>query len=108
MKHFHGVLEDDHVTLFENNRRKDESYSLSDVKLVAPVNPSKIVCVGRNYAEHAAELGNEVADRTAVVSEGPFCPHKHGDKITLPKYSKQVEHEGELAMLSDVSCRIAV
>jgi len=96
---FAGVLEDDHVTLFENNRRKDESYSLSDVKLVAPVNPSKIVCVGRNYAEHAAELGNEVPTEPLLFLKAPSALINHGDKITLPKYSKQVEHEGELAIV---------
>ena len=51
---FTGVLEGDRVTIFENNARKDEAFPLVDVELFPPVNPSKIVCVGRNYAEHAA------------------------------------------------------
>src|SRR5215471_12125303 len=93
-----GVIEEDRVVLFENNRRKDESYPLSDVKLVAPVSPSKIVCVGRNYAEHAAELGNEVPTDPLLFLKAPSAVINHEDRISLPKYSKQVEHEGELAL----------
>jgi 2-keto-4-pentenoate hydratase/2-oxohepta-3-ene-1,7-dioic acid hydratase in catechol pathway len=102
---FAGVLEDDRVTVFENNRRKNESYALADVKLVAPVNPSKIVCVGRNYAEHAAELGNDVPTEPLLFLKAPTAVIKNGDSIVLPKYSKQVEHEGELAIVIGRRCR---
>ena len=102
---FAGVIEEDSVTLFENNRRKNESFPLSDVKLTAPVNPSKIVCVGRNYAEHAAELGNEVPSEPLLFLKAPSAIINDGDKITLPKYSRQVEHEGELAIVIGRKCR---
>jgi 2-keto-4-pentenoate hydratase/2-oxohepta-3-ene-1,7-dioic acid hydratase in catechol pathway len=102
---FNGVLENDRVTIFENNRRRDESYPLSDVKLLAPVNPSKIVCVGRNYAEHAAELGNEVPTEPLLFLKAPSAVINNGDLIVLPKYSKQVEHEGELAIVIGRRCR---
>jgi 2-keto-4-pentenoate hydratase/2-oxohepta-3-ene-1,7-dioic acid hydratase in catechol pathway len=102
---FNGVLEDDRVTIFENNRRRDESYPLSDVKLLAPVNPSKIVCVGRNYAEHAAELGNVVPTEPLLFLKAPSAVINNGDQIVLPKYSKQVEHEGELAIVIGRRCR---
>ena len=102
---FNGVLENDRVTIFENNRRRDESYPLSDVKLLAPINPSKIVCVGRNYAEHAAELGNEVPTEPLLFLKAPSAVINSGDPIVLPKYSKQVEHEGELAIVIGRRCR---
>ena len=102
---FAGVIEEDSVTLFENNRRKNESFPLSDVKLSAPVNPSKIVCVGRNYTEHAAELGNEVPSEPLLFLKAPSAIINDGDKITLPKYSRQVEHEGELAIVIGRKCR---
>ena len=102
---FAGVIEGDRVTVFENNRRKNESYPLSDVKLVAPVNPSKIVCVGRNYAEHAAELGNDVPTEPLLFLKAPSAVINDGEKIVLPKYSKQVEHEGELAIVVGRKCR---
>jgi 2-keto-4-pentenoate hydratase/2-oxohepta-3-ene-1,7-dioic acid hydratase in catechol pathway len=102
---FAGVIEEDRITLFENNRRRNESYPLSDVKLVAPVNPSKIVCVGRNYAEHAAELGNEVPAEPLLFLKAPSAVINHDENIKLPKYSKQVEHEGELAIVIGRKCR---
>lgn len=100
-----GVIEGDRVTVFENNRRRDESYPLADVRLLAPVSPSKIVCVGRNYAEHAAELGNEVPTEPLLFLKAPSSIINSGETITLPKYSKQVEHEGELAIVIGRRCR---
>jgi 2-keto-4-pentenoate hydratase/2-oxohepta-3-ene-1,7-dioic acid hydratase in catechol pathway len=102
---FAGVIDDDRVTVFENNRRKDASYPLTDIKLVSPVNPPKIVCVGRNYAEHAAELGNEVPTEPLLFLKAPSAVINNGDTIVLPKYSKQVEHEGELAIVIGRRCR---
>src|ERR1043165_3800136 len=58
-----GVLEGDHVVVFEDNRRKDEAFAFSDVKLLPPVAPSKIVCVDRNYAEHEGELAVVIGRR---------------------------------------------
>src|SRR5215475_4190279 len=100
-----GVLDGDRVIVFENNRKKDESYALSDVKLLAPVAPSKIVCVGRNYAEHAAELGNEVPTEPLLFLKAPSAIINNGDTIVLPPQSQQVEHEGELAVVIGRRCR---
>ena len=99
-----GVLDGDRVIVFENNRKQDESYSLSDVKLVAPVTPSKIVCVGRNYAEHAAELGNEVPTEPLLFLKAPSAIINSGEPIVLPAQSKQVEHEGELGVVIGRRC----
>jgi 2-keto-4-pentenoate hydratase/2-oxohepta-3-ene-1,7-dioic acid hydratase in catechol pathway len=73
--------------------------SLSDVKLLAPVAPSKIVCVGRNYREHAAELGNKMPDEPLLFLKAPSAIIGSGDHIELPRASEQVEHEGELGVV---------
>ena len=75
------------------------SFPLDEVKLLAPVVPSKIVCVGRNYREHAAELGNKMPDEPLLFLKAPSAVIASGDKIELPPASQQVEHEGELGVV---------
>ena len=72
---------------------------LDEVKLVAPVTPSKVVCVGRNYREHAAELGNKMPDEPLLFLKPPSSVIGDGDRIELPSQSQQVEHEGELGVV---------
>ena len=67
--------------------------------------PSKIVCVGRNYAEHAAELGNEVPKEPLLFLKAPSAMIRHEDVIRIPNQSSQVEHEGELAVIMGASCK---
>jgi 2-keto-4-pentenoate hydratase/2-oxohepta-3-ene-1,7-dioic acid hydratase in catechol pathway len=73
--------------------------ALSEVKLLAPVVPTKIVCVGRNYVEHAAELGNKMPDQPLLFLKPPSAVIASGDEILLPPESQQVEHEGELGVV---------
>jgi 2-keto-4-pentenoate hydratase/2-oxohepta-3-ene-1,7-dioic acid hydratase in catechol pathway len=61
--------------------------------------PSKIVCVGRNYAAHARELGNEVPDRPLLFLKPPSSLLGSGEPIELPPDSRQVEHEGEIGIV---------
>jgi 2-keto-4-pentenoate hydratase/2-oxohepta-3-ene-1,7-dioic acid hydratase in catechol pathway len=75
------------------------SFPLDDVKLLAPVEPSKIVCVGRNYREHAAELGNKMPDEPLLFLKAPSAVIASEQKIELPPASQQVEHEGELGVV---------
>jgi len=75
------------------------SIPLDDVKLLAPVVPSKIVCVGRNYREHAAELGNKMPDEPLLFLKAPSAVIAFGERIVLPTASQQVEHEGELGVV---------
>ena len=84
--------------------RGSRSSRLSDVRLVAPVEPSKIVCIGRNYAAHAAELGNEVPKEPLMFLKPPSSIIGPGEAIVLPKYSQRVEHEGELALVIGRRC----
>ena len=69
------------------------------------MSPSKIVCVGRNYAEHAAELGNEVPKEPLLFLKAPSALITEGDNIVIPEQSAQVEHEGELAVVISRECR---
>ncbi|MFI5279250.1 MAG: fumarylacetoacetate hydrolase family protein [Gemmatimonadales bacterium] len=61
--------------------------------------PSKIVCVGRNYAAHAKELGNKVPDRPLLFLKPPSSVISNGDTIVLPPDSQQVEHEAEIGVM---------
>ena len=67
--------------------------------------PSKIVCVGRNYADHAAELGNQVPKEPLLFLKAPSAVIRHGDTIRIPAQSDQVEHEGELAVIIGKDCK---
>jgi len=67
--------------------------------------PSKIVCVGRNYADHAAELGNDVPKEPLLFLKAPSSLIHNGDEIVIPTYSGRVEHEGELAVIIGDVCR---
>lgn len=80
------------------------THALADVTLVAPVTPSKIVCVGRNYAAHAAELGNEIPKEPMIFLKPPSSIVGPGEPIVLPRYSQRVEHEGELAIVIGKTC----
>ena len=67
--------------------------------------PTKIVCVGRNYAEHAKELGNEVPKDPLLFLKAPSALVRHSDAILIPPQSSQVEHEGELAVIIGRTCK---
>jgi len=69
------------------------------MKLLEPIHPSKIICVGRNYREHAAELGNKMPDEPLLFLKPPSAIIYSGDEIVLPSASQQVEHEGELGVV---------
>jgi len=84
--------------------RGSRSSRLTDVRLLAPVEPSKIVCIGRNYAAHAAELGNEVPKEPLLFLKPPSSIIGTEEAIVLTKYSQKVEHEGELAMVIGRRC----
>ena len=67
--------------------------------------PSKIICVGRNYADHAAELGNDVPTEPLLFLKAPSAIIFDKDVIVIPKQSAQVEHEGELAVVISKICK---
>jgi 2-keto-4-pentenoate hydratase/2-oxohepta-3-ene-1,7-dioic acid hydratase in catechol pathway len=61
--------------------------------------PSKIVCVGRNYVEHARELGNEVPTEPLIFLKPPSSVIRDGEPIVIPELSRRVEHEGEIGVV---------
>ena len=74
------------------------------VRFLAPVEPRKIVCVGRNYAAHAAELGNDVPREPLIFLKPSTALVGPSDAIVLTKYSQRVEHEGELGIVIARKC----
>jgi 2-keto-4-pentenoate hydratase/2-oxohepta-3-ene-1,7-dioic acid hydratase in catechol pathway len=78
---------------------------LENVTLVAPATPSKLVCVGRNYAEHAAELGNEVPPEPLIFLKPPSSVIGPEAAVVYPAISQRVDHEGELALVIGERCR---
>jgi 2-keto-4-pentenoate hydratase/2-oxohepta-3-ene-1,7-dioic acid hydratase in catechol pathway len=101
-----GFVEDMQVWLLPENQKFENagferylSIPFSTATLVAPVTPSKIICVGRNYKEHAAELGNKIPDEPLLFLKPPSAIIGNDDCIALPPASQQVEHEGELGVV---------
>ena len=100
----YGWLLDDKVgeiggNIFGRYRRKEAQTPLADVKLIPPCEPTKIVCVGRNYVEHARELGNEVPKVPLIFMKPPSSIISNGETVVLPPQSAQVEHEAELVVV---------
>jgi 2-keto-4-pentenoate hydratase/2-oxohepta-3-ene-1,7-dioic acid hydratase in catechol pathway len=78
---------------------------VGDLELLAPTTPTKIVCVGRNYAAHAAEHGADVPREPLLFLKPPSAVLAPGAAIELPPLSTRVEHEGELAVVIGRQCR---
>ncbi len=77
---------------------------LSALTLLAPVTPSKIVCIGRNYRDHAAELGNEPPKEPLLFLKPPSSLLPPGGTIRLPALSQRVDYEGELGIVIGRTC----
>jgi 2-keto-4-pentenoate hydratase/2-oxohepta-3-ene-1,7-dioic acid hydratase in catechol pathway len=80
-------------------------HDLADVRLLAPVLPSKVVAIGRNYADHARELGNELPEVPVVFLKPSTSVIGTGDAIQYPRQSSNVHHEAELAVVIGRLCR---
>jgi 2-keto-4-pentenoate hydratase/2-oxohepta-3-ene-1,7-dioic acid hydratase in catechol pathway len=93
------------IAALESGLKKLPSTPVADAALLAPVQPSKIVCVGRNYREHAAELGNEVPAEPLIFLKPPSSVIGPGESIVRPKISARVDHEAELGVVIGKRCR---
>jgi len=80
-------------------------WPLADVRLLAPILPTKIIGVGRNYADHAAELGNEVPAEPLIFFKPNTSVVGPNVEIKLPAASERVDFEGELAVIIGQPCR---
>src|SRR5713226_8124522 len=84
--------------------RRIEPIAMEEAILLPPVTPSKIVCVGRNYREHAAELGNEVPAEPLLFFKPPSSLLATEEPIRRLKLSQRVDYEGELAVVIGKKC----
>jgi 2-keto-4-pentenoate hydratase/2-oxohepta-3-ene-1,7-dioic acid hydratase in catechol pathway len=84
--------------------RKIESIPLEEATLLPPVRPSKIVCVGRNYREHAAELGHDAPPEPLIFLKATSALLPPGGMVRRPKISERVDHEGELGVVIGKTC----
>ncbi|MGO9240442.1 MAG: fumarylacetoacetate hydrolase family protein [Bryobacteraceae bacterium] len=89
-----GVVDLDSIRASDGN-----SYPLQRVRLLPPVSPSKIVCVGRNYAEHARELGNEAPAEPLIFLKPPSSLNAHAAPVIYPDICQRLDFEGELGVV---------
>lgn len=100
----YGWIFEDKVGLIEGSpygeyRRMEAYLPVKSAKLFAPVVPSKVVCVGRNYADHIQELNSETPTAPLLFLKPPSAVIGSGEAIQLPAQSTRVEHEAELAVV---------
>jgi len=84
--------------------RESVSLALREARLLAPVEPSKVVCVGRNYMAHAAEMGNELPKEPLIFLKATSALLSPGGTIRRPKLSQRIDHEGELGVVIGKTC----
>ena len=105
-----GVIEDKWVHSlsgppFQSIQRGETRYLLSEVRLLPPVVPSKVIAVGYNYLGHIEEMGQERPVEPLIFLKAPSAVIGHGDVILLPRESERVDYEGELAIVIGGRCR---
>jgi len=105
----YGLIEDEEIREISGIpwsqwSRASRSWPRASTRLLAPVDPSKIVCVGRNYAAHVAELGNVVPKEPLLFLKAPSSIIGPDESIVLPPYTQRVDHEGELAVVVGRRC----
>ena len=108
-----GVLEDDATItvitgdpIYSGIQKTAATVSVSKVRLLAPVIPrSKVVCIGKNYADHAAEMGGVVPDEPIIFLKPNTSVIGPNDTIVWPEMSERVDHESELAIVIGRLCK---
>jgi 2-keto-4-pentenoate hydratase/2-oxohepta-3-ene-1,7-dioic acid hydratase in catechol pathway len=105
-----GVVEGNEVQeivgeLWGQRESAGRSWPLNTVKLLPPSTPSKIVCIGRNYLEHAKEMNNEAPKEPLIFLKPPSSVIAPDEPIVIPSISRRVDYEGELAVIIGSRCR---
>ncbi|WP_407549762.1 fumarylacetoacetate hydrolase family protein [Streptomyces sp. Pv4-95] len=105
-----GVVEGDELDVIKGHpfaefERSGQKVPLDKVRLLPPVLPNKVVAIGRNYADHAAELGNAVPDVPVTFFKPSTSVVGPGDPVAYPSFSQEVHHEAELAVVIGRMCR---
>ncbi|MEE8358018.1 MAG: fumarylacetoacetate hydrolase family protein [Candidatus Hydrothermarchaeales archaeon] len=105
---YYGTINGDEIKVINglnNLKTTGETYQLKEVKLLAPTNPSKIICIGLNYIDHARELKLSLPEEPLIFLKAPTAVIGPNDNIKYPKMSNQVDHEAELAVVISKKCR---
>ncbi|MBN2408933.1 MAG: fumarylacetoacetate hydrolase family protein [Candidatus Aminicenantes bacterium] len=100
----YGVLKEDLLhplsgSIFGTFRVEKRGVPISRVRLLPPVKPGKIICIGRNYREHSREMGNPVPEEPLIFLKPPSAIIGPGETILSPAVSQRVDYEGELAVV---------
>jgi 2-keto-4-pentenoate hydratase/2-oxohepta-3-ene-1,7-dioic acid hydratase in catechol pathway len=90
---------------FGTPRLTGRRWPLADVRLLAPILPTKVVCVGKNYADHAREMGGEAPADPVIFMKPSTAVIGPNAAIKLPADSARVDYEGELALVVGTPCR---
>ena len=92
-------------SIFANYTVTEEKVSVSDVKILAPVSPSKVVAVGLNYLDHIKEMGNDLPKTPVFFIKPSTAVIGEGENIVIPKMSSNVHYECELAVVIGKKCK---
>lgn len=100
-----GILEEEKISVLDrsfldkDSQTTGETLKLSDVQLLAPVDPSKVVCIGLNYSKHIEEFGNKQPEEPIIFIKPSTAVIGPEGEIIYPTISRQVDHEAELAVV---------
>jgi len=100
---FYGEIKGDRV--IADKGLYNDTYLLTNIQILAPVQPNKIICVGLNYRDHARELDMEIPDEPIFFLKPPSAVIGSFGKIVYPEMSKHVDYEGELAVIISERCK---
>jgi 2-keto-4-pentenoate hydratase/2-oxohepta-3-ene-1,7-dioic acid hydratase in catechol pathway len=104
-----GILEGDVIReisgeLWGDRRPTGRQWRVADVRFLPPSWPSKIICMAKNYVDHAAEMNAETPTQPIIFSKPPSAIIAPGDEIVMPRISNRVDYEGELAFIMGRRC----
>ncbi|WP_091689633.1 fumarylacetoacetate hydrolase family protein [Methanococcoides vulcani] len=99
---FYGNVNGDLVTSMDHESR---TFELSELAVLPPATPSKIICIGLNYVDHAIELDMEIPTEPVIFMKPSSSVIGSGDKIVYPAMSQRVDYEAELAVVIGKGCR---
>jgi 2-keto-4-pentenoate hydratase/2-oxohepta-3-ene-1,7-dioic acid hydratase in catechol pathway len=104
-----GILEGDAIReisgeLWGKRDLTGKQFRTADVKFLPPSDPSKIICVGKNYSDHVSEMGGTAPKEPLIFLKPPSSIIAPGEEIVLPRSSKRVDYEGELALIIGRRC----
>ncbi|MBS3817713.1 MAG: fumarylacetoacetate hydrolase family protein [Candidatus Thermoplasmatota archaeon] len=83
----------------------NRTYRFEDIDILPPTRPTKLVCIGLNYQDHAEETGRDIPDRPKLFLKPPNTLAGHGDTIQLLKDKERIDHEAELGVVIDRQCK---